>query len=290
LKIHPNDEVLEELLLSVGSRLEAVVRHVGGCAYCRAKLAYLPRPSALEAAAEAAQGGAVDYGPAFERAWQGAAARERSLARERADAPALFVELMERPAGEREALLAKASRFHTWGLLELLAERSLEAAAGDPARGEELGLLALQLSQALDSALYGAVRIEDLRARAWAHVANACRIRSDLQGAEEAFGRALESLEKGTGDVLERAVLLDLEASLRRDQRRFEDAFRLLDRAVAIFQKVGERHRAGRSLVSMSVVHNQAGQPSEGIPLLHQALGLIDPERSRACCSAPITT
>lgn len=57
----------------------------------------------------------------------------------------------------------------------------------------------------LDAARYSGERIEDLRARSWAHVANARRIRSDPRGAEEAFQRAWADLEKGDRRLLERA-------------------------------------------------------------------------------------
>ncbi|MFL6235992.1 MAG: tetratricopeptide repeat protein, partial [Thermoanaerobaculia bacterium] len=73
--------------------------------------------------------------------------------------------------------------------------------------------------------------------------------------------------------------LLDLKASLRRDQRRFEEALRLLRRAVELFTSLGERHRAGRSLVGLSIVFNQMGKALEAIPVLQRAIKLVDPER-----------
>ncbi|HSN86360.1 MAG TPA: tetratricopeptide repeat protein [Thermoanaerobaculia bacterium] len=108
---------------------------------------------------------------------------------------------------------------------------------------------------------------------------NACRVRSDLQSAEEAFAAAYRHLRAGTKDPLEKAILLDLEASLRRDQRRFEAAFRLLRRAVKIFRQSDQQHRAGRTLVNLATVHHHAGNPAEGIPLLYEALDLIDSEQ-----------
>jgi tetratricopeptide (TPR) repeat protein len=92
-----------------------------------------------------------------------------------------------------------------------------------------------------------------------------------------AFERAFAHLRRGTREPLERALLLDLRASLSTDQRRFEQAMRLLRRASAIFHDVGDEHRAGRSLIKMSGVHYFAGDPEAGIPLLREALRLIDP-------------
>lgn len=275
MKIHPSEELLAGMLLSVEGLYEETLRHVLVCRDCRARCAYLPRRGG--SAAERT-GTGPDYDRAFERGRQAVLDLETALERERDEAPGLFVALTDRPLEEREILLQDA-RFRTWGLTELLVERSLEVSTRDPGYGEELGLLALRAADGLGVERYGAARIEDLRARAWAHAANACRIKSDLQGAEEAFQHAWGHLEKGTGDFLDKAVLLDLYASLRRDQRLFDDSFRLLKRAISIFLHLGEQHRAGRSLVNMATVYHHSGHPEEAIPLLHQALELIDPEQ-----------
>ena len=198
MKIHPSDEFLEGMLLSLEDPYGKVLRHVLACSYCRSRCFYLPRKR--DSAVEGRKG--PDYDQAFERGRQAVLDLETTLERERDEAPGLFVELAERSTEQREVLLQDA-RFRTWGLTELLVERSLEVSVKDPEYGEELGLLALRAAGGLDAELYGAARIEDLRARAWAHVANACRIKSDLLGAEEAFRHAWEHLEKGTEDFLE---------------------------------------------------------------------------------------
>jgi len=160
-----------------------------------------------------------------------------------------------------------------------LVERTLEASITNPHHAHQLGHLALELSEYLDKDFYGASLLEDLRARTWGFIANAYRLRSDLQAADESFAKAYASLRTGTQDPMERAILLDLEASLRRDQRRLDEAERLLQRAVSIFLQCDQAHRAGRSLVNLSTVHHYADQPEKGIPLLFQAIGLIDPEQ-----------
>ncbi len=176
-------------------------------------------------------------------------------------------------------LIENDSRFHTWGFFELLVDRSREDSFTNVGRAEELAELALQLADKLDASRYGAERIEDLRARAWGAIGNACRVRSDLAAAETAFEAAFVHLRQGTRDGLERACLLDLRASLLRAQRRLDEAVRLLRRAVQIFSDVGDRHRAGRSLVNLSTVHHIAGETERSIPLLVRAQELIDPAR-----------
>jgi tetratricopeptide (TPR) repeat protein len=284
LKIHPNDFALEEFLLSVSREHLGVVDHLVHCAMCRRRFQGLTQHRSGPVAKKMAgilqwPSQRVDYAPALIESEKALQNREAILAKERDEAPGLFVELKNCPSEQRELLVQNSSRFHIWGVFELLIERSSEIGVRDPAYAEELGLLALRISEYLDVNRYGAKLIEDLRARAWAHIGNARRMRSDLQGAENAFSNAHTSLQRGTQDPLERAVLLDLEASLKRAQRSFDEAFRLLRRAFALFIQIGQRHRAGRTLVNMSVVHHYAGNPVEGIPLLFQALELIDPEQ-----------
>jgi tetratricopeptide (TPR) repeat protein len=284
LKIHPNDFSLEEFLLSLSREHLAIVEHLSRCATCRRRFVGLTRHRSGPLARKIADvlhwpETSDQYGPVLRDHEHAFREREQSMAKERADAPGLFVELMSYPAEQRNLVLQNSLRFRTWGVFELIIDRSLENSIRDPAYAEELGLLALQLSEFLSTSRYGAEVISDLRARAWAYLGNALRIRSDLRGAEEAFQKAYTELQKGTRDPLERAILLDLEASLRKDQRLFDAAYKLLRRAISIFLQTEQRHRAGRSLVKLATVHHTAGNLEEGIPLLYQALELIDPEQ-----------
>ena len=197
--------------------------------------------------------------------------------RERAGAVGLLSELLEHPEGRRQWIVRNHPRFQTWGLFELLIKRSHEQNFQDPAAGEGLALLALEITDQLKG--FSEERLEDFRARAWSSIGNARRVRSDLRSAEEAFVIAFSHLSRGSGEPMERAVLLDLKASLLRAQRRFGGALKLLSRAIRIFRHLGERHRAGRSLVNMSIVHRYAGEAERAIPLLYEALELIDVSR-----------
>ena len=253
-----------------------VLRHLGGCSRCRSRLVDSPRLYDPAPVVPFRRSRSVSYDAAFERSLSVVARRLHLLARERDEAPGLFAELMERTDEQREILLRNSQRFRTWGLLELAVERSLERSIQDAERGEEMGRLALRIADLLDDDCYGADQLEDLRARAWAYVGNARRIRSDFQGAEEAFRQALSHLQRGTGDLFEQAILLDLQASLRRSQRRFDIALKLVRKAVALFLEIGDGHRAGRSLVNLSLVLFYAGRDEESIPVIYRALDLID--------------
>jgi tetratricopeptide (TPR) repeat protein len=219
----------------------------------------------------------------YDNALSASARRLRTLesfyAKERGEAGALLAELLRHPTERRLILVRNHHRFHTWGFLEKLLDCSRQEAFVNPQVSEELATLAIALSEQLDDATYRAESINDLKGRAWAYLANALRIRSDLQGAREAFDRSNVCLRQGTKDPWELAVWLDLKASLLRAQRQFDEAMRLLHRAQIIFLAMGDRHNAGRTLVSMDNVLHHAGRHEEGIPLLYRALELIDPEQ-----------
>lgn len=283
MKIHPSDALLEELMVALGSEHRELLEHLVDCSHCRARLCSLPDPSADGRPKRSTNVlgwvRSSDYDASLERSARDLRSREAVLRKERGEAPGFYVELMAHPPGQREFLVRNVPRFHTWGFLELLVQRSWEMSINSPAYSEELGRLAVLVSECLSLDVYKGELVEDLRARAWAYIGNAQRVRSDLQDAEQSFEVAYFHLKKGTRELLERAIFLDLKASLLRDQRRLEDALKLLRRAVSIFLQEGEDHRAGRSLLKLSTILNDSGQPEECVPILYEALRLIDPEQ-----------
>lgn len=118
--------------------------------------------------------------------------------------------------------------------------------------------------------------LSDLRARAWAELANACRGANDLGGAEASLGRALEHAAHGTGDPSLQAKILDFAASLATSQRRFGEALRLLDAVSAVHAAAAEDHLAGRALISRGIVAGYANDLEEAVRLLAAGLSRID--------------
>jgi tetratricopeptide (TPR) repeat protein len=284
VRIHPHDLLLQEYAATFPEDCTECLDHLIQCSECRDRLRSLlhSRPGVLAdnvVPLDRWQTVPADYDPVLDRISRSLQRIESAYVRERAEAPGLFSELSQHPLEKRPLLVRNCPRFHTWGLCELLLQRSLEQNFHNAALGEGLALLALEVLDHLDSAYYGCEALEDLRARAWAYVANSRRVKADLRGAEEAFALAFSSLKQGTLEPMDRAVLLDFRASLLRAQRRFGKALGLLRRAAAIFLDLGEKHQAGRVLVKMSTVHYAAGEPEKSTPLLWRALELIDPVR-----------
>jgi tetratricopeptide (TPR) repeat protein len=301
MKIHPHSMLLQEFAEALEGESRKLLAHALRCTDCQADLLQFlaqprsePAPEKLAkvlvwapttirngatgatAAAAIAKPPEDLYEPAFTASQREYERRRALYEREEREAPALLAELSGQPPGRRELLLRNQERFHTWGLLALLVESCREESYADAAQSEELAWLALGIADDLNPRSYGAERIADLRGRAWAYIGNARRVRSDLDGAGSAFEQAFHHLRQGTRESLDRAVVLDLKASLLRDGRHFEDALRLLRRAYHIFRQFEDHHRAGRVLVNLSTVCHCAGKPEEAIPLLQEALDLVD--------------
>lgn len=282
MKFHPSDLVLEEFYLSQNKEHQALLTHLVRCTRCSLHLQGVIDERAEHSASgggETLDEGDIDYGEILDRAESLLADREHALAKERAAAPGLFVELMKLAPEQRRLLIRNSLRFRTWGICELLLERCIETTGQQPVAAEELALLALEITAHLGSA-YRANLIQDLQARGWAYLGNTRRVRSDFSGAETCFLKADACLKQGTRDPIELAIFLELKASLRRAQRRFDEALGLLRRAYTIFKRAGHAHRAGRCLVTMDTIHCYAGYPERGIPLLYQAIEMIDADRN----------
>ncbi|HEX4497150.1 MAG TPA: hypothetical protein VIE43_15865 [Thermoanaerobaculia bacterium] len=285
MRIHPHDLLLQEIAVTPPEIQAKCRKHLATCADCQDRLRRLhalqpdPRQATKILPFGRSQVLSNEYGPALEGASRSLRSIEEVYGRERAAAPALYAELVQHPINRHLLLVRNCPRFHSWGFCEHLLYRGQTQSYEDAALGEKLSLLAVEVLDHLETSLYGAEPLEDLRARAWSYVANARRIQEDLQGAEEAFTFAFSFLRLGTGEPLERALLLDLNASLLTEQRQFPKALGLMRLSLAIFLKLGEMHRAGKTLVKMATVHSLTGEPEQAIPVLYRALELIDPDR-----------
>lgn len=282
---HPSHDALERFTRRELSRAEtrAVLRHLlGGCAECRSSMSGLWRPQP-EDEPEPASGGRRDpYDEVIDRVFTRVAEEHEQAARQGEEAIELYHELMRHPPARQQMLVANSSRFRSRMLAEQLVEKSHEAGFQDPARAIEIGRLAVAVVRLLDPAGLPrdqAMALDNLQARAWAQLGNALRVSSDHQGAGEAFevAQALLRVEGRIG-LTDRARVLDLEASLRRDQGRYAEAFRLLDQVVGIYQKLGQWHLLGRALAQKSMVCDEVGDVETEMALLRRALDLLDPQ------------
>jgi tetratricopeptide (TPR) repeat protein len=280
---HPRRETLEGLLLNglLSREVKATVAHLlGGCDRCRNEMSPLsmamftpdtaPEPH-LSAAEE------NSYDRAISAAFTRALAHEQTLRVERETADWKSEELLQ--ALQRSETPSLPEGPASWGLCETLLEKGRTMRHDDPAGMLHLANLARQAADRLDPAVYGAERRTDMQARAWAELANAYRITDDFAQAEAAMACALDLRSQGTGDPLLYARVADLNASLLCDQRRFKEAFRMLDLAYAIHRRHSDSHEVGRVVVLKGLYTGYAGKPEEGLQLLVRGLSMIDRAR-----------
>ncbi len=257
--------------------------HLFLCAPCRARLPEIgPEAEALYDKMFAGHRFTVPPG-AYDGVTRAVAEKLRrtglAIERERSTAPTLWAELEGQPPGRRALLVENSSRFQTYGLAELLLTECRRIWSEDPARAEELAELALAVTYRLDRRIHGPALLNDIKAEAWAYIANCRRIRSDLRSVSEAFEIADEFHARGTGDPNEEASLLGLKASYLRDQRRFEDAVATIDRAIELYRETGDEHQQGRMLIKKAMMCRDMNHLEEAIALLQQAASRIDGER-----------
>ena len=131
--------------------------------------------------------------------------------------------LKRHPPARRRALVEGKPELRSWALCELLCAESIRAAADDADRAVELADLALRIADLTPGEQTWCWRVQGY---AWAHVGNARRVKGDLPGADEGFSTS-EMLWKagapGDPGILDQALVLGLEASLRIEQNRLKE-------------------------------------------------------------------
>jgi transcriptional regulator with XRE-family HTH domain len=194
-------------------------------------------------------------------------ARARREERARREAARIWKLLRGETPAKRREMIASRREFQQWAVVERLCAESVRAAADDASQALELASLALAAAELVPGDDAWRARLQGY---AWAFIANARRVGGDLTAAEEAFGTAWRLWRAGAA-VGERPLggwrLLDLEASLRREQRQFEVAAGLLERALARAPASARAH----VLLMKAVTFEQAGAIDAAVAALRQA-------------------
>jgi tetratricopeptide (TPR) repeat protein len=281
---HVPVEWLERFLCLETSEEESrqVARHLAmGCAEC-ADLVY--RITTEIGLAGAPQDGRaiweVVYEEVFARAFAFANEGEQRLALERLRGWGQWAYLEPLPPSTRIAVVASDPRYHTVALHERLLEAALWASRNEPAEAVDIVRLAILVVDLVEPAALDAKRRADLRAAGSAALGNALRIADDFKQARLAFNEAWRFLEEGTGDPVEEARLISLEASYMKDLGDFELAEAALAEALLLARKMEDPHEQGRILFQMGDVIGYV-QPERGIAHIRKALMLLDGPRDR---------
>ncbi|HEX5718600.1 MAG TPA: hypothetical protein VF179_20740 [Thermoanaerobaculia bacterium] len=280
---HPRAAELEAFLLGQLAPREAtrVIAHLlTGCASCRKQmepLAGVVLTPNLIPDEPVEVGSEYDF-PLF-RAFAAARRYATCLAREQREAERDRMDPPLREVPRPGTLGAGSQAGRDWERCEQILARCRELRQGEPEARVTAASLAVGLAEGISPDLRGPHQLADLQARTWAERGNARRVADDLPGAEADLAHGLERAGQGTGDPRLLARLLDLTASLRTDQRRFDEAAQLLDWVYGIHRDLGEGHEAGRALISKSNAAAYALDIDTAVRLLGEGLALIDAER-----------
>jgi len=234
------------------------------------------------------------YETVLDRVFSRIATEEAGIEAARRRADVLFEELMQHPPAHQQLLIHNSARFRDRMLCERLLAASHDEGFREPARSEQLARIAVAVAErvadicpeaALDSSCPApSDALAGLRARTWAQLGNALRIKSDLDGAAAAFrsADALMAAHPRLG-LLDKARIFDLKASLCKDRRHFAEAARLLDRVITIYQRLGQSNLTGRALSQKAMLQFHTGDREGCMVLLRRALDLIDPHEDPRC-------
>jgi tetratricopeptide (TPR) repeat protein len=198
----------------------------------------------------------------------------QSVAYDRQRAAELFRRLEGLPQAARLALVERAGEPWSWAL----CERVCDASEREASRKLERAAAWARLARWIAERVQGPEEWRDrLRGYAAAHEANVMRVAGDLGAADLALEEARRLWHAGSdpAGALDPGRLLDLEASLRRDQRRLPEALALLDEAAAVgrtperallkkgytLEVMGEYERAVETLLRAAPLILQRGDP-----------------------------
>ena len=161
------------------------------------------------------------------------------------------------------------SRFRSSALVRLLIAESERRVQADPGEAHRLAALACEV---LNTAP-GRPGYYTLLVLALATMANTRRAAGQLREADVAFENVRDVIRTwGVTDPEVTARVDELEGSLRKDQRRFQDAEDLLIRAELLYQLAGEARGEARVLLTLGITYNQQGRFSEAIEATRTAI------------------
>jgi tetratricopeptide (TPR) repeat protein len=255
-------------LAALGARERSLLVHVASCVACRRRLSADERDqlaSWTDPVADAAIGRLLRELES-ETELDG---RLAAIRRERREAAERVRELLARP--DSWGLAATEPRYSSIEVVWQL----LEAASDEEPR---LALRLIDLAGDIAGMLTARDRAAHLHRQLLVEVrcARAHRLldMSDRTAAARELRRAAGELEPDLG--YGRALYCRALARLRREQRHWEEALALGERAVVLLEDYGSTLEAGQAQVEQGWTLLEAGDPEEALPLLEAAMPLVE--------------
>lgn len=196
-------------------------------------------------------------------------------AEDREAVPALWVRLEGRGLGAQLALVEEDEEFQTWALCERAAAESIAAAPEGPSKAVDWARLACRIAELCSGEPAFLMRLKGYAA---IHLANAWRTVQGVRDAGATFEEGKKLWEGGVSGqprLLSEAIVLALEANLRRDQRRFAEALERIDDALA----ADRGDLRSKLLLSKAQILEALGDTATSTAVLEEAVPLADAER-----------
>lgn len=218
--------------------------------------------------------GAFDRGEEAASRWASRVRRERKKAREDVR------ELLRLPREKRRLKIERAhTRFRSRAVVDLLYAESRRLIRARPDEARDLAeLIEVVLRWMPGGAAEGWARETGVLAQAW--VANTHRVEYDFAAADRVFREVRARMEREVVGEGVHGEVASLEASLRFDQGRCEEARALLDQAEGLFRLDGDRERLAKVFVQRALLEDREGEPLRAVDYQRQALDLVAGEGS----------
>jgi tetratricopeptide (TPR) repeat protein len=202
-------------------------------------------------------------------------AHDAPWATDRGLAAHLWLRLEPRNARQRLAMVEEIEDFQSFALCELVAAKSIEMAPSSPANALELAELALRTAERCSG--NEQLRLT-ARGYAWFHVANARRATNDLRGSDAALATAAsfwEAGDRGDSGLFSEAMVIGLEATVRKAQRRFPEALGRNEEALA----ADRGDLRGKLFLLKAQILGALGESDASTEVLREAILHIDEKR-----------
>ncbi len=180
---------------------------------------------------------------------------------------------------ERFSAVIEHKDWHHWGFFRALLDAARWYRSRDPQEAVDIAQLALDIVELLSP--YGVgddAAARDMRAKAYAMLADCRRIAGDLDGARQAIAEAWKWNEEGMGDPLDKAEIFSVDASYTATVGEFETAESILEKALALYRALGDAHLEGKTLIQMARTVGYVN-PERALGYIGRALELISPVR-----------
>jgi tetratricopeptide (TPR) repeat protein len=282
LKDHPRPDVLERFLLGKLEKPQSrrVVLHLlAGCDLCREAMAPLAgvllRPeSPPELRREEVFSPGREYDAALDRALEAIQIHGVHLPQRRRETEDLVHTIATN--GLDEVDLSLHDRYSSFEALLKVSQRFRH---DDPEQMLHFAWSAKNMARRLADQGFSKQQVYDFEARAEGELGNAYRVADRLLEAEVHLDQAFCLASHGSGSVWLKLRLQDLRASLLKSRHRYQEAIFLLDEVRAGYLEAGDRHNAGRALMTKAMCFSYLSEPDQALAILSEAETLFDPVR-----------